>query len=1377
MERSPQFLQPVNDFPLVGKKLSSAYIPAFWLLTNGLSLRLCGAGVLLFTLASVPLWAAESTTDTPMLSVEQVRHMLSDYSKIPTRLAIQEDHPDHPAYQVLQALRFEKQGKTDEVIRVLEPILVKTFYKGVIERPSKVRAKIWVSTIGSFTIWREAAYLLLGRAYYRKERYGTAKNYLAGVPDSSLLAIDARLAKGWTLLANSDWEQFEENAEDTLELLEDQASAKSSSQVHEQEVRLQQAFFLLKTGEYEDAATLAKKIQLQPSHSPELEALRVKVIVQSEFNRYFAQASSMEFNEKVAKLESLSKLIAETAPEFRDPPVSFLAAEIHWQLASLFRMENAKTHESKWKAALGSADAWLGPWVKKSVQSGQNFLEEEAFFLAIAILWEQGKRSDAVPRLKALPKLFPNGQYVETSYQLLADYHYEIAQYETAIHYYSELAKIGSEERSAYGIFRAAQAFDQMNKKWEALRHYERLYLFFRKKFPEEEDFPKVGLVKETEDKMILVMAQLLPSVRSLPELNLFQFKEPKATEVREHLAQTYKGMNRHLDAMRVWRGLLETRLSGNKTVVPYHWFEETLTELMAGGLRKDIASYIDQFYPKLPTEVEPTDALLPARESLEKRVGQLLLVNDEQSRRGKSPRLWNITDDIYTAWLKHFPQSKNGEVWERGAQRNESVGKKWEAVEWYIRSGNSMNYAGRTNSALSALRIVESFGEGERKKVTQNRKIHLQIVDSSKWFIDHFNDNPQRSMAERLYVESLFQLSKYDDAHKYIVGAFQDEGATKNLETLYLEHHERLKSKKIWDRDYQLATDILSSLDKRGEDKKANAFVRKINSHQITAAFLAADQNLATGKKPDARTWYSNAIEASKRFKDTNVALKGWSRRLDTWNFPEEYLNFISDYVQFEAQLREPLSLEDLGKIALTKQQEAFLYPIYKRLAEAWRLKIDPINRADALAKMVETAPSTVSVQDELWEIATTYGAYGDLSRMKRELRKLTAAYPSYLNLKERRLKIARLMFHNKKYKEAWSRLENHLGVDVPVEAWVLLVDLFNQTEEASPKVYREVQGFLKRNKKRFEEVRILQPLWAELFAKRTVVTAEWASPIQKAERTPASKPQFLLESRQKNVKAVLERRDQGRKLFVDYLSSDYPRVRANGFCEVLHLNQEVEKDLSSLKEPAIEDANNVETTNGWKALSEQIDFELREVRSAIQSQQKECSDLSTQIVYMPLFPKRRNAFCSESDCFPIKAEFGDIREVELSEEMEEVENGKPTAKLVHLIFEYIKIGAWGAAEMRANLARKQSHRDLLVGMIRLAAGDPWGALPYLESAKADGETRHHAYLLLARMAWVNGNQKIYESNKEQIDKDYLLAWQKRWLEEMDEQPARGRL
>src|SRR5690606_26883675 len=121
--------------------------------------------------------------------------------------------------------------------------------------------------------------------------------------------------------------------------------------------------------------------------------------------------------------------------------------------------------------------SWLKPWVERSVERNRSYLSQDSWFLSAAVLWEQERRAEAVPRLIAITKFFPQSEYREDVYQLLGDHYFEIGSFKQALPHYGRLAEVGSVDKAAYGVYKASWAFYNLGEKWKALRHLERLIL------------------------------------------------------------------------------------------------------------------------------------------------------------------------------------------------------------------------------------------------------------------------------------------------------------------------------------------------------------------------------------------------------------------------------------------------------------------------------------------------------------------------------------------------------------------------------------------------------------------------------------------------------------------------------------------------------------------------------------------------------------------------------------------------------------------------------------------------------------------------------------------------------------------------------------
>jgi len=411
-----------------------------------------------------------------------------------------------------------KKGQSDQANAILEKLLLNRNMK-------LVDLDVEGLTLhGGFLSWREFIYILEARINYEKRDYRKALKFYSGISQSSPFYSWKKIESALCYIELGQLELAKSELENS--------PVKVTKDLHS----LTLAYFHLKSNEIEKSIRL---LQNAPDFQvPDLQRFKIEILTQAQFELYNSTFKKRSFTENQTHLETIIEKAKSLPVEFHSPKYSFLLSEILWHKASLLRTNDPIKYEIETQSLLVQAHNHLKPWFDKSVKQKSPVLSEEALFFSAVLLWEQQNFEAAADRLSALPELFPQGIYLPDTYQLLGDYYFDLKKYAQSVDYYRKLSKVGDEEKSAYAIFKAGWAFNNQKKKWEALRHFQRLSLFYRTKYKDEKSLPLGHLKKETDRDMYLMLAELLTFEKSLVELGLFQYQSEELISAQVEMAQ-----------------------------------------------------------------------------------------------------------------------------------------------------------------------------------------------------------------------------------------------------------------------------------------------------------------------------------------------------------------------------------------------------------------------------------------------------------------------------------------------------------------------------------------------------------------------------------------------------------------------------------------------------------------------------------------------------------------------------------------------------------------------------------------------------------------------------------------------------------------------
>ena len=783
--------------------------------------------ILLSFLLAVPAFASE------LSAPDGVHRLFQSLEITPAMRALPKESPDFPIVVVAEAMKAAQNGDPNAVVQLLEPLLTQVQFEPQSSIGEGQSTQLIVGNVGSFGLWREMAYLTAGQAYYKLDRDDEAIRYLSGIPDRLFII---RLGEHRDRLGGA------EKARQGRRRHRDPQNRGTSRPARARAAcRAQADRRVLRpgNGRLRAGCLSGEAVDLGQNASPNLVAIKIKLLAQSNLSIYLKKTNALSFDEKRELIAKIVGDLDHVPVAYRDPAFSFLASETYWHLASVLRIEDPDKFKSEISVALKHADEWIAPWVDRSLKEKRPLISEDALFLSVTTLWEQRRFNDALPRLLALPVFFPKGQFLQDTYQLLADYYFDSGEFAQAARYYALLAQVGNEEKASYGVYKAAWTFYNQDQKWKALRHLERLLLHYRAELggeAEKDIGPANGtLVKEAQGDMLLIMAELLPYRTAFREIEIFGYSKERKLEVRERLAKVYQDIGKYEDSVSVLTALLDEYGQSAPAADAFKWLEQLTYVLLSSGKRDAIATAIDHFVPRMPKA--DSDETRKLHDKMEKQIVTVALTVHREAKKTDDPDIWRATDAIYRSFARNFPDSTEADIWYYGAQRKEQLNQRLEAMHWYEKASVSASYANRADAALNVLRLARELST-DKDFLTQQKDLpgfYARLAKAAETYIASFRDTKERPLAEILLLDFYCRANEAPKADQYLTDVIRAEGATASHQEQYLAQNHRLYDAGKWEEAYQLATNVEHVL---SETPGATGFVGKVRSFAQETAF-----------------------------------------------------------------------------------------------------------------------------------------------------------------------------------------------------------------------------------------------------------------------------------------------------------------------------------------------------------------------------------------------------------------------------------------------------------------------------------------------------------------------------------------------------------
>jgi len=1206
---------------------------------------------------------------------------------LPLSLLAVSDDPDYPMKQTKLGYEFDQKNDPHQVIQTIEPILTQRVFK---VSNIKRTANGDQVDVHSFGYWRDFAYTLLARAYYEINDLKKAKAYLNSFPKDSPFYAIATIQNIWTLLRQGDYEGAER--------------VMNSTEIESTELKLQKAFLLLKQNQLNDVLKVAQKISFPSGHY--LENLRLKIMSQALFSQYQVsiQTSFVEKEKLINEVIVHSQKVSENA---RDHEFAYFLGEVYWHKASLLRVTDPVKYQLQINEMLDLADRSLRPWVSKSISENKPYLTEEAFFLESVVLWEQKKFKEALPYLLATTKLFPQTIYREDIYQLVADYYYDSGQFTESLEFYRKLTASGREDKSIYGIYKAAWVFYNLNQKFKALRHLERLVQFHQKH--KESEAP---LKNESEKDMLLLLGELLPYSDSLQELSIYNYAGEDWYQIREDLAKTYNKLGKFDDAVSIYKFLLDKS--------PRHarsdgWLEDLLHNHLSAGQRREIARSLAKYGNK--------DRPPAPGSGLEKKIVWLQLTLHKEATKTEDPNIWLATDELYEVVSKNLPNLKVGDFWYFGAQRLEKRGKKWEAIAWYKKSSQVSDYENGADAALSAMRIAQNLIEEESLKKEVHLQTHQKLAVEAKWFLASYPKLEQYSAVEKLYLEALFKSRNFAEAKEYLIHQKQ---MTPSIWANYSLYNRYLYDSKEWSVAYDLSNELLQSNHLTGDMQKSLAGIRQETAFQ--AAFALEEKD-----KPASREWYSKVVKYGV---DPSTQLKSWHNILLSFKNTEteKILRSFSDFEQWISTAHlQTFTYDDHQMLRHIYRQGATAHLTLGHLNEYWDslLRIIPHEEDENLKLQLQ------------WEVVVGAGSWYEKERFLSEWEKVKNT--KFAKEDKNLLTIVRIFDLLGMTDQAWELLEPKLNANSTtgptVGHWLRLRDLVYHSE-SHKELHEKIMAWLAEHKKQALAAEPLQAFWARETLAQLKGTMFREPSSEKTEKfhTPEDALKFRLESVTRILQNLATSKDELKK----YFDTKIPQVVVYGLCERRGITEGASRSLASLGEPVI-------AAKQWPQFINKLNSKVSELKSVAVSEQKDCEAKKAEIAFYDSVIEHKGPLCLDGSC--VKP-----RLLSMSSLASWLRRTQATG--VERVWELIEMGAWATAEFEAAAITHDEERSVAQALIRMAEDDRWSAVLLLREIK-DKDLKVFADLLLARIKASNGQP--YAPPDEA--KTGLKLWQREFL------------
>lgn len=1172
------------------------------------------------------------------------------HSKLPQEPAASD--PDYPIYVAMKVYLADQKVDPNAVINLLEPLLTKQLFKGRLEEMQEGHLR-------SYGTWRDLGYAVLGRAYYEKGDSSKALKYLSGFPSHSPFAEIASIQRIWALLELGQWDVAKQEIIDAR-----RQKTRGSGQLLK-EVELQLAFYYLKTKKIDEALDITENLRFQ--NKPSLESLRQKIRAQALYGK-FEQSLTKEFSIRHKILLACVEAIQDIPPDARDEHFAFFAAEAFWQLASQLRVEDPSKYQKEVLAHLNKADEYIGPWALRTIREKRTWLSEEAMFLSAVVLWEARKYDSAIPRLLATIDVYPKTDYREDIFQLVGDHYYDRGQFHNALKYYRSLSSSGDKNKAAYGTYKAAWSFYNLNEKFKGLRHLQRLVLYYKK--TSQMKIEPGNLSNEAEKDMLILLAELLSNSEAQAELDHIGYRDDDWFRIRFDLATTYGKLGKNEIAVDVWKSLLNKARNHPDSQL---WLSNLLQSHLNAAQRFEIARSLE-FYKN---QKNP-----PAKDSvLEKKIVQIQLTLHREGSKTDDPEVWKAADALYKVTADFLPGLQSGDFWYFGAQRKEKLARPWEAAEWYQKAALIIGYDGAEDSAVSTLRISQAQADSLSINNKTKTEEYISIAKTTRWFLKNFGSRPEAVVAEKLYLEALYSSGNLAEAREYIL--LNANKSSPEFWANVIAHNKYLYDGKHWEYLFQLSDSLLNK-----GIKDENVRKTLVSARQEAAFEKAFELEKSPETKSDARKWYETCATVSDSF---SLKIKSWHNRILSWDKNSEFQKISRDY----ESLQKENWFTKTGE--LTFDEKSLIYNIHLVAAESYKKNHDRVKQSLSLidaSNFIDNQDTRLELQ---WVALLGFAASYDKGNYISFFEKFK--FDDHFFDLEKKITHGRILYLFGRKDDALDLVKNLISEN-HASVWFLLRDLHH--------TYPDLAGWINENQKFLQKAEPLQVFWARESRRRVdlKISLKTAQNFdENTRKTASTQPIDELKKRLEAVSRYLKDDIDDHNTLKSYFSEPHPQVRVYGLCRQAEISQATLERLETLRSPRIE-------LPQWEEFENKLAQKIKEIALTKNKEDAECDSKRMEITHFDQLDETVSPLCIGRSC-PTNR-MPEPRDIQSFYKERQSQGAK-------FVYQLIQMGAWITAEQEARLIQDKDERSIALTLLRLAVNDRWTAATLLKNITSE--------------------------------------------------------
>jgi TolA-binding protein len=1207
-------------------------------------------------------------------------------NKIEEKIA--EDNPHYPVKVLTDVMTNNYNSK--KVISILEEVRTQNEFNVLVRIKNTKNYEVSLGNAGPFSLWRDLLHLTLAREYYRNQDWKLAEKYYTMISDQSKFKYLSLIELAWTYVQTDSHKKLY----NTLTQLEIQPQPFNHELINEG--RLLWGHYFNYKKEYERVFTTADKYHFE-QESP-LEAIRKKLIAQTQFAHFLKNSALYGFNKKTAVLSKIISNLDSLPDQYKDAKTAFIASEAYWHMASAYRVEEPVKFKKQWTTNLAIAEKWLAPYVEKSMKEKKPFLDEEAHFFSIAVLWEQKKYNKAIERLETMPDIFPQGIYKADIYQLLGDHYFENKIFDKAVVKYRKLASVGTPSKAAYGVYKAAWCFYNMKEKWKALRHFERLISHYKdsktKQGPRE-----AALWKESRQDFLLVSSDLMKSKDAINEIKHFKFKNTDELEYIYELAKTYSKTGKFKESEDTYIYLLKEYPQNPKSL---EWLSSLGKTYLAHAKREKIADIVHEYIPTIRKRM-PASLYKKKEQGFINDWEKLVLIIHKEARKTNDDKINIAVDKSYKYFEKYFSSKTKSKLWYYGAQRLENKQQTWKAIGWYKNASQIKDFDLSKDAYHSVLTLLHQKNdnlslkwseETDLKKKNSLKKEYRKIAKTSTWYI---NQNPKENnwlIASSIRNESLY----YSDQKKNLLTtAINDvKKDLKNGISLYFENNLRFYKNNDWKFAYEMANEIQSHIPKDYQfislkDKKYNP-LKKIQHFIHESAFKMA--RIFEDKKDIklTRKWYSRVIEAKG---PNELKLKAFHNSTLLLTKSES----IEDLISWEKKL---IKLEDASK-SLSKMngtEMSLMFQIYTHLSSLYKKKNLDYQEAKYLTKASVFSNDDYKRNEYLWDAAIIFASYHDwksykenYDQLKKNKAEVLTEVPSLL------IHLKTIAYTNQK-DLLWKKFQGASLKSLSADKKIILSHLFYQyfKNETPRGLKNKIKNYLTTHLEEMKKDDLFFPIPGMLEEEKFITRSEnYIGQLNRRSIASIQTYDSVEESQkelkrrvglfQKYMKSMKDQKDELKK----FIRKSYPIESSFGVCQA---PLSTEKTIESIESLTSQKLNSPQ----WNTFVKKMNEKVKQLQTLRSNEKMACTRVKDNIKFIPMSKNLKDV------CFTSYCQKTAKREDILKYENSHVKM-KPIEKIIHLV----DMNAFGRAEYYLSELKDKDYQHLVFGLMRLKVGDTW--------------------------------------------------------------------